>query len=237
LEPQGQILWQHVGFNHDFDGFQTVNLGSTNGWTGRLGLLAKSTIVTGSGQVWQPYVRGNIWESWGAEAETTFGGSPIQVPLLEQATWVEFAGGGTVKVNANWSAYGPGRLSVRDRAQQRPPQRLHRRHRASVQLVTCAVGAAAERAEQALRVRPHSGAYRLFIELPSKGRSGSSLCENSTKFCKGSSRANFFAIFPILNALRSRKSERNRFVWKHAGIFTQARPNSDLASCPTSLVP
>jgi outer membrane autotransporter protein len=39
LEPQGQILWQHVGLNHEFDGFQNVNLGSTNGPTGRLGLL------------------------------------------------------------------------------------------------------------------------------------------------------------------------------------------------------
>jgi hypothetical protein len=29
----------------------------------------------------------------------------IQVSLLEQATWLEFAGGGTVKVNANWSAF------------------------------------------------------------------------------------------------------------------------------------
>jgi outer membrane autotransporter protein len=86
LEPQGQILWQHVGLNHDFDGFQTVNLGSINGPTGRLGLLAQSTIVTDSGQVWQPYVRGNIWESWGAQAATTFGASPVQVPLLEQAT-------------------------------------------------------------------------------------------------------------------------------------------------------
>jgi hypothetical protein len=105
LEPQGQILWQHVGFNHEFDGFQNINLGSTNGPTGRLGLLAESTIVTDSGQVWQPYVRGNVWESWGARATTTFGASPIQVSLLEQATWLEFAGGGTVKVNANWSAY------------------------------------------------------------------------------------------------------------------------------------
>jgi hypothetical protein len=105
LEPQGQILWQHVGFNHEFDGFQNVSLGSTNGPTGRLGLLAQSTIVTGGGQVWQPYVRGNVWESWGARATTTFGASPIQVSLLEQATWLEFAGGGTVKVNANWSAY------------------------------------------------------------------------------------------------------------------------------------
>jgi outer membrane autotransporter protein len=105
LEPQGQILWQHVGFNHEFDGLQNVNLGSTNGPIGRFGLLAESTIVTDGGQVWQPYVRGNIWESWGARATTTFGASPIQVPLLEQATWVEFAGGGTVKVNANRSAF------------------------------------------------------------------------------------------------------------------------------------
>jgi outer membrane autotransporter protein len=105
LEPQAQILWQRVGFNHEFDGIQNVNLGSTSGPTGRLGLLAESTIVTDSGQVWQPYVRGNVWESWGAQASTTFGTSPIQVPLREQATWLEFAGGGTVKVNGNWSAY------------------------------------------------------------------------------------------------------------------------------------
>ncbi len=105
LEPQAQILWQHVGLNRDFDGFQTIGLGSTSGPTGRLGLLAQSTIVTDSGQVWQPYVRANLWESWGAPAATTFGASPIQVPLLEQATWLEFAGGGTIKVNPNWSLF------------------------------------------------------------------------------------------------------------------------------------
>jgi outer membrane autotransporter protein len=105
LEPQGQIIWQHVGFGQKFDGIDTIGLGSTSGWTGRLGLLAESTIVTDSGQIWQPYVRANVWQDWGAQAATTFYPSPIQVPLDEAATRLEFAGGGTVKVNANWSAY------------------------------------------------------------------------------------------------------------------------------------
>jgi outer membrane autotransporter protein len=106
LEPQGQIIWQHVGFNQQFDGIDPIGLGSTSGWTGRVGLLAQSTIVTDSGQLWQPYVRANLWHDWDANAGTTFYPSPIQVPLLEGATRLEFAGGGTVKTNPNWSFFG-----------------------------------------------------------------------------------------------------------------------------------
>jgi outer membrane autotransporter protein len=106
LEPQAQILWQHVGFGQAYDGVSRVALGSTNGPTGRLGLLAESTFVTDGGQMWKPYVGANLWESWGARAATTFGGSSVRVPLLEQASWLEFAGGGTVKVNPNWSFFG-----------------------------------------------------------------------------------------------------------------------------------
>jgi outer membrane autotransporter protein len=106
LEPQAQIIWQHVEFSQKFDGIETIGLGSTSGWTGRLGLLAQSTIVTDSGQVWQPYVRANLWQDWGANAATTFHPSPIQVPLKEGATRLEFAGGATVKVNPNWSFFG-----------------------------------------------------------------------------------------------------------------------------------
>jgi outer membrane autotransporter protein len=69
-------------------------------------LRAQSTVVTDSGQVWQPYVRANVWWDWGARAATTYGESPIQVSLLDQATWLEFAGGGAVKINAQWSFYG-----------------------------------------------------------------------------------------------------------------------------------
>jgi outer membrane autotransporter protein len=104
LEPQGQILWQHTSFSQAFDGLGEVKLGTTSGVTGRLGLRAQSTIVTNSGQVWQPYVRANLWQNWGGEATTTFSGVD-QVPLLQESTQLEFAAGLTVKVNTCLSFY------------------------------------------------------------------------------------------------------------------------------------
>lgn len=61
------------------------------------------TIVSENGQVWQPYVRANLWRDWGAEATTTFGID--QVPLLEQATRLELAGGVTAKLTNRLSLY------------------------------------------------------------------------------------------------------------------------------------
>ena len=72
IEPQGQILWQKVSFRHDYDGLGDVALGDTTGPSGRIGLKTKWTIVTAGGQVWQPYLRGNLWRDWGAEANTVF---------------------------------------------------------------------------------------------------------------------------------------------------------------------
>ena len=82
LEPQGQILWQKVSFRHDYDGLGDVALGDTTGPSGRIGLRTKWTIVTGGGQVWQPYLRANLWRDWGAEANAVYSGTDI-VPLVE----------------------------------------------------------------------------------------------------------------------------------------------------------
>jgi outer membrane autotransporter protein len=62
------------------------------------------TIVGENGALWQPYVRANVWQDWGAQATTTFGID--QVPLKEQATRLEFAGGLTTKINPHLSFYG-----------------------------------------------------------------------------------------------------------------------------------
>ena len=104
LEPQGQILWQKVSFRHDYDGLGDVALGDTTGPSGRIGLRGKWTIVTGGGQVWQPYLRANLWRDWGAEANTVYSGTDI-VPLLSQATMLEFGGGLTGRLNANVSVF------------------------------------------------------------------------------------------------------------------------------------
>jgi outer membrane autotransporter protein len=53
--------------------------------------------------VWQPYVRANLWRDWGAEATTLFGGDPV--PLIEEATRLEFAGGVSAKLGPGVSLY------------------------------------------------------------------------------------------------------------------------------------
>jgi hypothetical protein len=52
--------------------------------------------------VWQPYVQANVWRDWGAEATTMFGTDPV--PLSEQATRLEFAGGVTAKLGYQFAA-------------------------------------------------------------------------------------------------------------------------------------
>ena len=73
LEPQAQIIWQQVSFDQANDGLGPVALGTTSGPTGRVGLRGMWTIDGYNGQVWQPYVRANLWRDWGAEATTLFG--------------------------------------------------------------------------------------------------------------------------------------------------------------------
>jgi outer membrane autotransporter protein len=103
LEPQAQIVWQQVSFNQANDGLGPVALGTTSGLTGRLGLRGSWTIISENGQVWQPYARANVWRDWGAGETTLFAADPV--PLIEQATRLEFAGGVTAKLGGGVSLY------------------------------------------------------------------------------------------------------------------------------------
>jgi outer membrane autotransporter protein len=62
------------------------------------------TINGEDGQVWQPYVRANLWRDWDAQAATIFGGDTVL--LDEQATRLELAGGVTARLNDRLSLYG-----------------------------------------------------------------------------------------------------------------------------------
>ena len=105
LEPQVQLIWQHVGLNESSDGLGSVDLSATSGGTGRIGVRGQWTIERGNGQVWQPYVRTNLWRDWGAQATTTFSGVN-QVPLAQQATRMDVAVGFTAKLAASMSCFG-----------------------------------------------------------------------------------------------------------------------------------
>ncbi|SIO72588.1 outer membrane autotransporter barrel domain-containing protein [Burkholderia sp. GAS332] len=104
LEPQAQVIWQHVGLNETNDGLGPVDLGSTSGVSGRLGVRGQWTIGRANGQVWQPYVRANLWRDWGAQATATYS-AVDQVPVAGQATRMELAAGVTAKLDARMSVY------------------------------------------------------------------------------------------------------------------------------------
>jgi outer membrane autotransporter protein len=106
LEPQAQILWQQVSFNSGNDGLGDVALGTTSGTTGRIGLRGKWTILGAYGEVWEPYVRVNLWQDWGGQATTMFGADAA--PLLERATRLETAAGLTARLTRSWSLYAQG---------------------------------------------------------------------------------------------------------------------------------
>jgi hypothetical protein len=62
--------------------------------------------------------------------------------------------------------------------------------------------------------------------LPGNGSNRPRPCQNSAKFCDRSREARTFVISLSQDGLRARKSERNRSVWKRAGVFTQPGPEA-----------
>ena len=107
IEPQAQIIWQRVSFDGANDGLGDVALGTTSGTTGRIGVRGRWTLISANGQVWQPYVRANLWRDWGAQETTVYSGVDT-VPLREQATRVDLGGGLTTRVSTNLSLYAQG---------------------------------------------------------------------------------------------------------------------------------
>ena len=53
--------------------------------------------------MWQPYVLGNVWRDWGGTATTMFGIDGV--PLREEATRLEFAGGFSARILRGLSLY------------------------------------------------------------------------------------------------------------------------------------
>ena len=103
LEPQAQVLWQYVSFDSGNDGLGQVALGTTSETTARVGVKGKWTITTDSGQVWQPYLRANVWSDFGGTAVTMFG--PDSVPLISHAQYMDVDAGFTTKIDTHFSAF------------------------------------------------------------------------------------------------------------------------------------
>ncbi|WP_201315472.1 autotransporter outer membrane beta-barrel domain-containing protein [Dyella sp. EPa41] len=104
LEPQAQVVWQRIWFRQMSDDYGSVSLGASSGVTARLGVRGQWTIARGNGQVWQPYLRANLWRDMGGGSTVTYSGVD-QAPLVSQATRADAAIGVTAKLLSSLSVY------------------------------------------------------------------------------------------------------------------------------------
>lgn len=102
LEPQGQIVWQHVGLDDTSDAYSAIQYRDVSAFTGRLGLrLEHSAIVRG--RPWQAFVSGDVWHHFTKTSNVTFDGTNVATSLGNTA--LELRGGMTMKLTDHVATY------------------------------------------------------------------------------------------------------------------------------------
>ncbi|AWC24725.1 Outer membrane protein IcsA autotransporter precursor [Aminobacter sp. MSH1] len=102
LEPQGQLVWQHLSLDDQADSFSTVSFNSDDVLTGRLGVRLQGLFQTEAATL-KPYLKANIWHEFDGEGGISLGGDPIAVET--GGTSVEFGGGVIAKLSEQTSMF------------------------------------------------------------------------------------------------------------------------------------
>ncbi|WP_307597729.1 autotransporter outer membrane beta-barrel domain-containing protein [Variovorax boronicumulans] len=107
IEPQLQLIHQHIGLDDVAISGARVRQDSDDGWIARVGVRLKGEIATSLGTL-QPYGRFNIYKtSGGADVARFIGpGGTTDITGRTGSTVGELAGGLTLALNATTSLYG-----------------------------------------------------------------------------------------------------------------------------------
>ncbi|QKC74505.1 autotransporter outer membrane beta-barrel domain-containing protein [Mesorhizobium erdmanii] len=105
LEPQAQLVWQHLSLDDTNDRFSSVSFDTDGGVTGRLGarLQGETTI---NGTALQPYLKANIWHDFGGTDTVSF--DTTDITTQSRSTSFEFGGGVVAKVTDKVSIFATG---------------------------------------------------------------------------------------------------------------------------------
>ncbi len=103
IEPQAQLIWQHISINDLDDGISSVSFHAASGLAGRLGVRLAGRFDAARSE-WQPYLRVNLWHYFGGTDDVTFAGA-TQVPTSVSATTAQFQIGIVAKVSARGSVF------------------------------------------------------------------------------------------------------------------------------------
>ena len=102
LEPQAQLVWQHVSLDRQQDDFASVDFDSDDALTGRIGLRLSADYSTSAGLL-QPYLKLNYLRGFSGEDRLHFNTDIVETD--QQFDAVELGAGLVAQFNANISAY------------------------------------------------------------------------------------------------------------------------------------
>jgi len=102
LEPQAQLVWQHVALDRQQDDFASVDFDSDDALTGRIGLRLSVDYRTSAGLL-QPYLKLNYLHGFSGEDRLHFNTDLVQTD--QQFDAVELGAGLVAQFNANTSVY------------------------------------------------------------------------------------------------------------------------------------
>lgn len=105
LEPQAQLVWQHLSLDDATDRFSSVSFDLDDQVSGRLGLRLQGEAVL-NGIALQPYLKANIWHDFGGTDHVNFGATDISTE--GKSTSLEFGGGVVAKVTDKVSLFATG---------------------------------------------------------------------------------------------------------------------------------
>ena len=112
VEPQAQLVYQHVSLDDGSDAFARIDYDATDALYGRLGARLARDWLTESGKRMTAWGKADVWSVFGASATTTFsgpaGGNPVSFDTDIGGTWGSVGLGlqGEVKKNVTMFASG-----------------------------------------------------------------------------------------------------------------------------------
>ena len=116
LEPQAQVIYQHLSINAGADSFGLVHFGDTDNVYGRIGGRLSKGWMTEGGIPLKVWGLANIWHQFGSDATTTFstlaGLNPVSLNTTLGGTWAQFGLGVSGQITHNVSVFGTGEYNV-----------------------------------------------------------------------------------------------------------------------------
>jgi outer membrane autotransporter protein len=102
LEPQAQLIWQHIGFDKTGDTYSSIDYRGFDSVTGRLGARLEGSMMVYA-TPWQPFVSADLWHAFSQAANTMFNTTNIATSL--EGTSLELQGGVSVPIANNIATF------------------------------------------------------------------------------------------------------------------------------------